>query len=261
MESEVRSKSQVSNKSNLSRASKSVTQKSKITFQNTTEENDAPEESDNEYTDAEDNNEDDPAEKNSPSRVSQNASINNESLSKSANTTNTHKSTKNNSKLTYTDTIRSKPTSLAVDDELTLRSFRTKQDNSFYAISATKFSQFESMLFDLIGLPSSCAFKPIECLREAKVAQSEEKKTEIDQKKVEAIDNCSNIFVSNMNTLGSMLEVNVFNESQLKYSCENSPGSGGSNNNKKPTTKPGPKGTYLDKIYTNILEIFLKNTQ
>ncbi len=114
------------------------------------------------------------------------------------------------------------------------------------------------MLFDLIGLPSSCAFKPIECLREAKVAQSEEKKTEIEQKKVEAIDNCSNIFLSNMNILGSMLEVNVFNESQLKYSCtinENSPGSGGSNNSKKPATKLGPKGTYLEKIYTNIFEV------
>jgi len=60
-----------------------------------------------------------------------------------------------------------------------------------------------------------------------------------------------------MNTLGSMLEVNVFNESQLKYSCainENSPVSGGSSN-KKPATKPGPKGKYLDKIYTNIFEV------
>lgn len=77
MDPESRSKSQVSMKSNVSRQSKA---NRSIKFQQT-EENE--EESENEYTDAEGNvNELDEGDvKNSPSRVSQNASISNDSIS------------------------------------------------------------------------------------------------------------------------------------------------------------------------------------
>ncbi len=243
MEPEVRSKSQTSNQS---RASKSINPKSKITFQNTAEENDVLEESDNDYTDAEDNNREDEEEPThiiNPSRSSHQASFNNDSLSKSATI---QKSSKSNSKLTNMETINSKPTYMAsMDSSLIVRSFKTRHDNSFYPISANGFNKFESMLFDLIGLPNSNAFKPMECFRGSQEEQIDGKRTETDLHNVESIESFSNVFISNMNILSNMLEVNVHNEYQQKYddtTRENIPHDVAGVGIKKLPTKSGPKG-------------------
>ena len=77
---------------------------------------------------------------------------------------------------------------------------------TYYPVSALKFSQFEGLLFDLLGLPNTNVFKPANCLAD-KIP---------DAKKLEQLPESSNIFLSDVNVLGSMLETNVFNQCQLK---------------------------------------------
>lgn len=72
------------------------------------------------------------------------------------------------------------------------------------------------MLFDLVGIPFSNAFKLNECLKETKTAVNDEKRLEIQHKQIDSIGYTSNTFIADVNLLNEMLETNVFNENKLK---------------------------------------------
>ena len=187
-----RKKSIISNRSNLSRVSK-PNQKSKLSFQ---------EESDNEYTD--DENQD---------QTEENLSLSNDSLTPGTpkHAASSDRSNSNLARFETSELVRasSKVSKIKETNELAnLKEFAAHaNDNLLYTISAHKFSQFEGMLFDLMGLPEHNAFKINDCLKDVK---------ESDMKKLEKIENASSTFLADMNVLNDNLETNFLNQYQLK---------------------------------------------
>ena len=208
MESD-RAKSQISIKSNQSRVSKNKKEKSRLTFENT--DNDL--ESENEYTDNEEINENDEQQQNgerNQSRATQNVSLSNDSLALAESPVRNSSTKSARSKQSLRNDLTDSTftgSSCPANEANSLRSFKTQEKETFYAISALKFSLFEGMLFDLIGIPNTNVFKPMECLKDTKIP---------DTKKIENFSNTSNVFISDMNILNERLETNVFHQSQLK---------------------------------------------
>lgn len=219
MDQEERRKSGVSLKSNTSKTKSTYRQDTTEAEEEDNESINAPEpeEYQEQYHEGEDGEEEEDEEtitRENESRASHNESLTNDSIGLGTGSTRTKskasiRSAKSKFSVKKTGTVgtltSTKGSTNAVNEVSFLRSFKV-EDETFYPMSALKFSQFEGMLFDLLGLPNTAAFKPGPCLSD-KVP---------DAKKLEQLPENSNIFLSDMNIMSNMLQTNVFNQNQLK---------------------------------------------
>lgn len=220
MDQEERRKSGVSLKSNTSKTKSTYRQDTTEAEEEDNESINAPEpeEYQEEYHEEEDGEEEEDEEtitRENLSRASHNESLTNDSIGHGTGSTRTKskasiRSANSKSSVKKTGTVGTLTstrgsTNAAASEVSFLRSFKVDNE-TFYPMSALKFSQFEGMLFDLLGLPNTAAFKPGPCLSD-KVP---------DVKKLEQLPENSNIFLSDINTISNMIQTNVFNQNQLK---------------------------------------------
>ena len=103
-----------------------------------------------------------------------------------------------------------KPTS---SNQLTnLKGFLSSNETQLYSIQTQVFSQFETLLFDLIGLPATSAFKP-------SPPKQEESNDAVVLAKLNTINHeNSTCLVSDLNILNDSFQTNVFRQVKLKAS-------------------------------------------